>query len=188
MKETLEEILKIIHSIKEDNEKLEILHDFLVNEFMEDIDLEEEELIIPEKLKALVNSIAQSIDMGMICHLNTDTLEMIEIPKELEYAYSEEEIEELYGETFRKVEAIENKIEFEPLYSSEGYRIMELFADKMESTKFQNQLYKALSRKGPFANFNNLVQNSEYREKWFDFKINYLEQLVAKEMKQLGIF
>ena len=55
---------------------------------------------------------------------------------------------------------------------------MEEFVEEVPDGKFQNELINALNRKRPFANFKHLVENSEYRQNWFDFKQNYLEEHV----------
>ena len=69
-------ILPILHSVKEDKEKLQKILDFLLDEIYENPVEEEPER--PERYRELVKSIAQSIDCGMVCFINPETLEVEE--------------------------------------------------------------------------------------------------------------
>ena len=44
--------------------------------------------------------------------------------------------------------------------------------------KFQQRLIDALNRNRPFANFKWLIDNSDYRQDWFDYRQAWLEQYV----------
>jgi hypothetical protein len=46
---------------------------------------------------------------------------------------------------------------------------MENFVDEVNDINLQGKLINAL-RKKPFANFKYLVENSDYRQQWFDFR------------------
>lgn len=94
MGDRLDQILAIIRSVMDDEEKLEKILDFLETEIHESEDmlkpesyeLEEDffpEIDIPEKYKSVINSIAQDIDAGMVCVLNPDTLETDAYPMEI---------------------------------------------------------------------------------------------------------
>ena len=180
----LDDILYLLKTIKDDEEKLTTLHDFMLDEFSEDEENDEADnkIEIPEKFQKLIREIAQSIDADMVCYLNTDNLELITIPKGVEDYYSEDELDELWGDMIKKVNSLKNKLVFNPLYSHESFPIMESFANSLVGEKFQEKLYHILSRKKPFANFNRLVHDSDYSEDWFAFKEEYIMQLVATEM------
>jgi hypothetical protein len=55
---------------------------------------------------------------------------------------------------------------------------MEGFASSETDTWFQDELLKALGRSHPFANFKNIIDQSKYRQQWFDFKQKALEMQV----------
>ncbi len=173
----LNEILPIIHSVMEDKQKLEKILRFLEDEIYE----ESPALEIPKKYKKLVSEIAGSIDAGMYCFVNTDTLEMEDIPEHM-LTEDAEEFEFVTGESLEEMDfkhtRWEKYITIEPLQSGESFRIMESFADQILDNNLQKSLYKALNRKRPFANFKYIIDNSEFRQQWFDFKHARLEKHV----------
>ena len=171
----LNEILAILATIKEDQDKLEQVHRFMVEEIYE----EEETRTIPEKYRKLVHDVAESLDCGLICFINPDTLEMEDVPSSLmedEFMFEEWEKEEDMMEFKHK--NWDKVIEISPLESFESFKIMEAFAAHVPDEKFSNKLYGALNGKRPFANFKYLIDTSKYRQAWFDFKQGWLEEYV----------
>ncbi len=75
----LNEILPIVHSVKEDKEKLQKILDFLLEEIYDET--EENEPEIPEKFRKLVHDVAESIDCGLVCFISPEKLEVEEVPK-----------------------------------------------------------------------------------------------------------
>ena len=177
----LDEILPILRTVMDDKEKLEKIHQFLMNEIYE----EPEETEIPEKYKPLVAEVADNLSAGEVCFINTDTLEMESVPDTV--LDDPEEFEAMTGETVDslglKHDEWKNCLQIDPLESRESFRIMEGFADYVTDNKFQQKLINALNRKRPFANFKYLVDNSEYRQDWFDFRQQWLEQYVYELME-----
>ena len=47
---------------------------------------------------------------------------------------------------------------------------MEGFADKVPDGRLQQKLINALNKKRPFANFKYIIDNSVYRQDWFDYR------------------
>jgi len=172
----LDEILQILRSVKDDETKLRKILTFLKDEIYEEPEAEP----IPDKYKEVVAKIAESIDAGQVCYLNPDTLEMEDIYKE--FLVDPEEYEAMTGETYESLELKHEEWDkcctFEPPESRISFRIMEEFAENMPDRKFQNQLINALNRRKPFANFKFLIDNSDYRQNWFDFKKQWLQEYV----------
>ena len=137
---------------------------------------------IPLRFNDVLAKIAESIDAGFICYLNPDTLEMEDTPKML--------IEDPHE--YKMITGFEPKDEkmkhndweqfytFEPLESFESFKIMEGFADSLEEDKFRKQLFHALNHRKPFASFKWKIDNSIYRQDWFDFKQKWLENHVKE--------
>jgi len=176
----LDQILPILHSVKDDEGKLQKILDFLLSEIYEEPD---DIIVIPEKYKGIVYTIAENIDCGLVCYLNPETLEIEEVSSEL--AEDPEEFEGVTGESWDdsfKHTSWEKCITVEPPVSSDSFKIMEQFINEVEDKKLQNQLVKALSNRRPFANFKAIIENSEYRQQWFDFKQNKLEEMVWDEL------
>ncbi len=184
--ELLNQILPILHSVKDDEEKLQKILDFLLEEINEEPD---DTAWIPEKYRKLIHDIAESIDCGMVCYVNPETLEMEDVPKALldeGFVFDEEEEEEEEEEEDSSLNLEHKKwekcITVEQPESRESYRIMEGFVSEIDNNKLQKQLINALSNRHPFANFKNVIESSQYRKEWFAFKQQKLEEYVWREL------
>ena len=51
----------------------------------------------------------------------------------------------------------------------------------------KGRLWEAVSGRKPFRNFKYVIDGSEYRQKWFDFRRVQLERLVADYLNSLDI-
>lgn len=173
-KQLLDAILQIIYTIKEDKNKLEQVFTYLKEEVYQEP--EEEELA--EKYIEIVSKITDGIDSGFICYLNPETLEIKEFFQQEDFDF--EEHEAITGEEIDSFDLENNFICFEPLESFESFQIMEEFADNLEDARLQNRLINALSRRKPFANFKAIIDNSDFRQDWFDFKKRWLENYVKE--------
>ncbi len=186
----LNEILTILHGVKDDPQKLESILDFLNENIYEEP--EAELLEIPQKYEEMLNGIAQSIDMGLVCYLNLATDELEEIPKDFDV--DEEDFELQHGDnewiSEPKYYKWENFIRIEPLESHESFKIMEAFAESMDNAKFREQLFQALNNRKPFANFKWRIDNSEYCQDWFNFKQqrleNHVRELIWSELNKIS--
>lgn len=170
------EILGIIRTVFDDKEKLQKIHSFLLEEIYTEPGIEE----IPEKYKKLIFKIADELLAGFVCFLNPDTLEIESMPEI--FLQDPEEFELITGgsaDDFGGNHKSWSKcIEIEPMHSHESYKVMENFTDQLEDTTFQQKLFNALNRRKPFANFKFLVENSDYRQQWFDFRLKQWEYYV----------
>ncbi len=169
------EILAMIKMVFEDEKELEKIHAFLLEEIYQEPEPEK----IPEKYKKVVSSMADSLISGLICYFNPDTLEFEDIPA---FMIDPDEYELRTGEPEESIEfkykSWTNFVEIEPLESYESFKIMEYFVNEVSDTGFQNKLINALNRRKPFGNFKYLVENSDYRQQWFDFRQAQYEQYV----------
>jgi len=192
-RQLLNEILPILHSVKEDKEKLQKILDFLLEEIFEEP--EENEPEIPEKFRKLVHDVAENIDCGLVCFINPETLEVEEIPKEMvdglsyfsinpEFEDEDDEDDEDDDDEQKFLhEDWENCITVEPRESSESFKIMERFVYEVNDKILKNKLVNALNDRRPFANFKNIVESSNYRKEWFAFKQHQLEIMVWEELQ-----
>lgn len=177
----LDQILPILYTVKEDPIKLQKILTFLEEEIYEEPEeLEGPEL--PEKYTKVVSEIADSIDAGFICFLNMDTGEIEDIPKDM--LHDPEDFEAMTGEPFEsmnfKYPEWEHCMTFEPLESHESFKIMRNFTDSLKDIRLQDRLAYALDNRKPFANFKFIIDNSEHRQDWFDFKKQYMEGYVKE--------
>ena len=195
MDDLFDQILGIIDNVKDDKEKKQQILDYLECEIIEEEEDEEDYYNaideLPEKYITIVNEIAQYIDMGMLCFLNPETDELDFIPQEIYYEanYSDDpeevkqELIDLHGWEVIKFLDWDNPIGFEPLQPSDSFRIMEKFAQQLrDDESLRSRLFKALRNRKPFAGFGRIIDNSELRDDWFEFKKTWLDNLVAGQL------
>lgn len=141
-----------------------------------------------EKIEKLINKIAEEIDSGMTCFINPKTLEMVIVPGDMLDGGSFFGDTGIFDEDLEKIDTEwERFTRVDPLDSHTGFSIMERFIDEIDEDEVMaNKLVNALNRPKPFRNFKNIVEISEYRQKWFDFKHQATEEYVKKELRELN--
>lgn len=175
-KQLQDEILAMLKSAFEDKSSLERIHSFL----KEEICKEPKENNIPSQYKTVVKEIAGSIQCGMICYFNPETLQIVE---------NLDEYEMETGEAFDTAYSNWEKcIVVNPMDSHDSFQIMERFTEKVDDLRFQNQLYNILNNRRPFANFKQLIENSDYRQDWFDFRDQQTELYVWEMISEATEF
>lgn len=134
--------------------------------------------------QGIIRRIAQEIDMGMICFLNTDTMEYDSVFGQSYDAYYTSDYDDLYQEVYDKVAGWEHSIRIEPLESWESFQIMERFIEICipDNDMIKVRLWNAISKRKPFQNFKFIIDNSEYRQCWFDFKQSQMELFVQNQL------
>jgi len=148
-----------------------------------------------------IEKIAESIDVGFICHINPDTGEIEETSDygdDFNYIddVDEEEYEEFLEsepewqkemrkeikEQTARIDSWERCIIIEKPDSSKAFRFMEDFVEEIIPESEQKMFWKALQWKKPFANFNDLIHDSKYLDDWYEFKKNKLMEYVKEEL------
>ncbi len=189
-RDMLDEIMGMLRTVIDDREKLERIHEFFIEEiYDEPVDNEiVYNVEIPEKYKKIVPGIADSLNAGMICFLNTDTLEVEDLPESL--VMDPDDYESMTGETMEDMDIRhqnwENYIEITPPESHEAYNYMEGFAETLSKVSFKRKVFHALKRKSPFGHFKYIVEGSDYRQKWFDYRQARLEEYVLRFLDYEG--
>lgn len=77
----------------------------------------------------------------------------------------------------------EKCVEIEPPESYDSFKVMERFTEKVPDAGLREKLIDALNRRKPFANFKRIVDDSDYRQDWFDFRQARLEEHVYEALK-----
>lgn len=144
--------------------------------------MERSDLKYPQEV---ISDIAQEIDMGMTCFFNTDTMEYDTAPGESCSASCIGEYDDLYQEVYDKVNSWEHTIRIEPPTSRQSFMIMERFIENCipDHDAIKNRLWTAISERKPFKNFKAIIDDSKYREHWFDYKQSQMEQLVLEQLQ-----
>ena len=134
--------------------------------------------------KEIIANIAQEIDMGMICFLNTDTMEFDSVLGESYDAYWTGDHNDLYREVYDKVDSWEHSIRIDPPESRQSFNIMEHFIETCipDNDTIKSCLWNAISKRWPFQNFKSVIDNSKYRQRWFDFKQSQMELFVLEQL------
>ncbi len=137
----------------------------------------------------VISGIAEETGMGMVCFLNPDTLETESVPGAAYGSYECGDFDEYYQEVYRKVERWENCVRIDPPEPGESFGIMERFIRDCipDDAGIKGRLWEAVSGRKPFRNFKYVIDGSEYRQKWFDFRRGQLERLVADYLNSLDI-
>ena len=114
--------------------------------------------------------IADTLLTGMVCVIEKKTGKIDSYPKDMDF-FDEEE--NPWKELIEKVEDDwDSYIVIEQMPSSESFKVMRSFTDKLEECELKVRLFNALERAKTFRNFKNIVDDSgEYRQKWFDFQL-----------------
>ena len=133
-----------------------------------------------KNLNQIVSEIAECLDCGMVCFLNPDTKELLNIPSGV-FEGTFEADQEVFEDDLKRIDTEwERFIRMEPLESFESFRIMKNFIEEVVIDRhLKYKLQNALERRKPFHNFKTIIDYSDYRQAWFDFKKKSLKEHVA---------
>lgn len=128
-----------------------------------------------------IKEIAEQMDCGMRCFCNTKTNKLLFLPADLEFEddaaqFWQDEIEELDSQPliYQEIERPE---------SHDSFKMMREFANSDFIDKsFQEKLSNILEMRKPFANFKICIDTSHYREDWFSFKNNWMQNWVKDQL------
>ena len=137
--------------------------------------------------KLQVRQMTDEMEIGHTIFVNKDTGEFkafFELDDLMEYMMSDEE--DPWEEERQIVDSWEHSATIEKLSSHEGFRIMESFADEVDG-KFRDKIINILNYRRPFAHFKDLVESSEYRQRWFDFRKRKYEEYITENLLDNGL-
>lgn len=70
------------------------------------------------------------------------------------------------------------------LDSSKSFKIINRFVTQLPDSQLKIDLETVLQKKKPFQSFKYLIEGSDYRKTWFEFKQNKLEEIVLEEINR----
>jgi|GEM_PF-5035535 len=171
-------ILNLIKQVDHDNNKLQKIYDFLIKEVNNvNIINNEEWHPIPETYNELVSYISDKIDNGLICYLNLDTKECVEI------SYKEIKETDDYQNFLHKVKKWKNKVAFEPLSEYTTLEIMNNFTNTIRDKNIKTRLHKALSQRTPINNFLHVINKTLLKQNWLKFRKMSIKQHVFQQIE-----
>jgi hypothetical protein len=130
-----------------------------------------------------IKEIVGELESGCICFLHKSNGSIESYPEELDH-YN---MDELWKTIIDKIENdLDSYIKFEKMDTHQAYELMSDFASSIDATDFRNRLEEILNRSKPFRHFKHEIDNSDYREAWFDFKHEAYRSLVIKQIELLS--
>jgi len=135
-----------------------------------------------------IKEIADQLDCGFRCFWSKSNGELLFIPDT--YKYPDMDTEAWSDEIEKLDDNFSDFIEIEQLRSRDSFEIMTDFVDSLsDSNKLKNRLINALNKKKPFREFKFVIDNSgEFRQKWFDFKNEKMQEWVTKRLNKTKNF
>ena len=123
------------------------------------------------------------MDCGFDCFYNIRTSEIVTIPN-FGQMMEEDDFRDTFGAELEKVNQSKvDFIKFERLESFESFKIMERFVAILTDKNLQLELESILANRKPFQNFKDIINLSNFRQSWFDFKQNELEKRVKIQLE-----
>lgn len=125
-----------------------------------------------------VKEIAEWLEMGEQCYIHKKSGELIHFP-DPDLIDDMECWEEIIG----KVEGQEDQyITFEKMDSTSAFEVMESFVKTLPVSHSTARLMTALSGSKPFRHFNHVIHESEFRDDWFDFRLEANMRWVREQL------
>jgi len=139
-------------------------------------------------LSAKAKEIAEELDMGFRAFIHKTTGALIFVP-------SEDDLENMEADAWEEELKLLKKQrksyeEIEKWSSSEAFNMMRDFTEQLTTApQLKNNLAYALNNRKPFGHFMAIIHDSgEYRDQWFDYKLKWQMEFVAKQLEVLGIY
>ncbi len=129
-----------------------------------------------------IKEIADQLDTGSTCYINKKTREQLFLSGDEDSFFDPDE--DAWADDRSKVdENPADYLEIEKMESHDSFSVMEDFAESVDFPKLRSELIYVLNQKKPFSKFKYAVDNSgEYREKWFAFKAERVQQWVKEQI------
>ena len=127
-----------------------------------------------------INEIAEELECGNRCfyHYASRKVKGL-IDRDLPYYDPLDETEEEWAEID---ENVDEYVELQKMNSSESFAVMEAFIDRVSDQRLASRLSRALARPKPFRSFKAEIDESDYREKWFQFKKAKMVEWVEEQV------
>ena len=126
-----------------------------------------------------IREIAELLECGLQCYVHKPT-DTIEYHPDIDEMFDPEPWQDLIDKIEENWDDYER---FEKMDSSQAFRVMEDFVDSIDPNETKKRLEYALSRPKPFRNFKYEIDQSKYRQTWFDFRLNANINWVKKQLR-----
>lgn len=131
-----------------------------------------------------IKEIAEQLDCGFRAFIHKNTGQLLFVPDDSNYPDID------IDSWDKELEQLENNfseyLEIDKWTSNQAFKIMSEFTEQLTENNLQNRLFEALRKSKPFREFNFVIDNSDdFRQQWFDFKNNWQQDFVAKQLNRL---
>ncbi len=130
--------------------------------------------------------IAEQLECGFECYVHKNTHEIIPIP-DFSNHYGMDK--SLWKDDIKKINKNPGAyVQISVPSARFSYSIMENFIDQLkDNNPLKNLLLKAISARKPFQNFKQIIDQDDFRQAWFDFRIAEYKEYVVNEMSEFNI-
>jgi hypothetical protein len=135
--------------------------------------------------KVQIKEIAEELDSSFKCYWNLKTNELFFVPDLMADVLVDEES---WEEELDKInENAHDLVEIERPTSHDSFLMMAAFCEGLpDDLKLKAKLKQALNKRKPFREFKYEMDNDgDYRQAWFDFKAQKLEEWVTEKVEQI---
>jgi len=127
-----------------------------------------------------ISHIAQALDYGMICFVNPMTYEFEDVPHDFLCGMYHDET---WQEAVNRVDQWGQYITIDRPGQTESIEIMRSFVDRyIPKGVLKEELNSALSLRRPDQNFNSIVKNSDYRDKWVTYNHRQMMKHIRRKL------
>lgn len=130
-----------------------------------------------------IKSIAEDLDMGMVCYIHKETGEVKTVIDTMSEFY--DSTDDSWDEELAEIDRdIMSYIKLEKMHSSESFRIMADFTEEVKDQKIRDRLITALERSKPFRNFRNVLDyHDDLLQEWYVYKLERQQAWVRRELR-----
>ena len=126
-----------------------------------------------------IKEIAELLECGHQCFIHKPTGKLEYYP-DTDYMFDPEPWQELID----KIESDwDNYEEIERMDSSQSFNVMRDFVDSLATHNSKMRLENAIARSKPFRNFKHEIDQSEYRQAWFNFRLESYINWVKEQLE-----
>ncbi|MCH7402817.1 UPF0158 family protein [Belliella kenyensis] len=129
-----------------------------------------------------IEKIAGLLQKGMICFYQLNNKKIHHLPDDEDYfnydltPEEEDVLDEIDDDP-------DNFAEFTKLEANQEHQVMERFVEKIVKEKgFQDELFNALSKPKAATGFKFLIEDSKYKEKWSEYKLEKYKDWVLEQI------
>jgi len=127
-----------------------------------------------------INEIAELLDSGLLCFIHRENGIIESHPDHMDHMADLEPWQDIID----KIELdFDNYIKIQKMDSSQSFRVMVDFIDTVDAPDLKKQLERILNRPKPFRYFKHEIDESDYRQEWFDFKHKMIMNWVTEQLE-----